>query len=247
MPEKQPFDFISVATIAITAVGSISGTIVAIGSISDQETRSILMPVGIISAVAPVAIALLQEYRGRRREQDLRDKLEGKIAALKSAAEQARQLRNERVLKSLMEHIRHRITPQEAEARVCIFRPDDAGKLVMSHTSGDFTPSEKALQFDKHQGAVGRAYGSQEYEAVLADLDIPPHQLRILWALDPAQRAATIHVKSILAVPIPSRTGKNWLGVLSVDSRSPLSVSGLNNPKTVDAILNLPMIMAELL
>jgi hypothetical protein len=150
--------------------------------------------------------------------------------------------RNQLVLTDLLRFARRLVLDSAAATtRSSIFLYDDITReLYVYKHSGHFEDDEIDIRFGNNEGAVGFVFW-YEGETTVFNLDgASYHELRQLLRLRPPHEAPTQRLKTILAAPIPFPGDEDRLiGVLAVDSSSPIEATGLDEQQIVDTLSNL--------
>lgn len=143
-------------------------------------------------------------------------------------------------------------TPKPAKSRACLFirsKEDDEAMdgepcLRMKYSQGPFSSDEIKLGYRKREGLVGLVWHFKE--AALADLDgLDAQGLHHQYSLSQNHIQYTQHIKSILGIPIS--VNGDCYGVLSVDSKEPLSVARFDGEELQAHILEVATIIEQII
>lgn len=211
----------------------------------------ILLAGAVATAAQGIFILILQRLLSTHQKDRIADDNEThqKINLQKKRNRQKKRTIFKVALKAILSAELHAVTTDK-DARACIFFRNKRNKreelFIFAHTEG-FTEEEiERLRFTPaHRGIVGHVFwGDEDHRPQSINLDgIPPSELVGRWTLTKKQISLTRKVKYVVAAPI--QVEENLIGVLSVDSLNPTSISKLDQNGVVDLVLEIARNIAE--
>ena len=114
---------------------------------------------------------------------------------------------NEEIIEDILRAAVHSASVLPGQTGAFLYVPNEENsKLVPKCSYNKEGKPDENIQFEKHQGCTGHAWGTNQQ--VFADLEYSDDEdLEETWKLTPNQIALTRHIKAVLATPIFSTSG----------------------------------------
>jgi len=140
---------------------------------------------------------------------------------------------SKQLVESLLNNSINEISPIPNDFRATIFTVRNDGMLsTYSSTASEYNGQDK-LRIPLISSVAGQAW----FESKPAYRDYSKDDIGA-WNLTPKQMGFADQVRSSLAIPIQNSEG-GTIGVLSIDSKNPLNVSGLSDENRIKATLEI--------